>query len=134
MDTFIGTKIIQAEPMALGNFRFSQGKPIGEEEHPTQQGYRVVYPDGYVSWSPTAQFEEAYLKVPNTEGKAPWLVRLLGEEAQLTDRMNKLTAFLAAEDVVRIQDDEHRDLMTQLQFMAQYRLVLRSRILRHTKG
>lgn len=44
MKTYIGTKIIQAEPAMKG-------------ETP---GYFVKYPDGYTSWSPKAVFEEAY--------------------------------------------------------------------------
>ena len=44
MEQYIGTKIIQAEPQSR------DGK----------EGYRVLYPDGYVSWSPKAAFEEAY--------------------------------------------------------------------------
>ena len=44
MEQYIGTKIIQAEPQSR------DGK----------EGYRVLYPDGYVSWSPKAVFEEAY--------------------------------------------------------------------------
>ena len=44
MKTYIGTKIIQAEPEA------KDGK----------EGYKVVYPDGYTSWSPAYAFEEAY--------------------------------------------------------------------------
>lgn len=44
MEQYIGTKIIHAEPQSR------DGK----------EGYRVLYPDGYVSWSPKAAFEEAY--------------------------------------------------------------------------
>lgn len=46
MKTYIGAKIIQAEP----------GKKPGEDI----DGYRVVYPDGYESWSPKEVFEGAY--------------------------------------------------------------------------
>lgn len=46
MKRYIGTKIIHAEP--------STG-PEGDED-----GYTVVYEDGYRSWSPRAVFEEAY--------------------------------------------------------------------------
>lgn len=134
MDTFIGTKIIQAEPMALGNFRFSQGKPIGEEEHPTQQGYRVVYPDGYVSWSPAPQFEEAYILVEHAEGRAPWLIRLFGEEAQLLEKMDKLKAFLNAETDKRIPDIEYNDLRQQYAAMAAYWQILVKRILRNIQA
>ena len=53
MDTFIGTKIIEAEP---------QAKNYGPPETHGQPGWRIVYPDGYTSWSPAASFEEAYRK------------------------------------------------------------------------
>lgn len=51
--TYIGAKIIQAEPQDR------EGKP----------GYKVTYPDGYVSWSPKATFEEAYRRVSPGEAR-----------------------------------------------------------------
>ena len=50
MKTYIGTKIIQAEPCE---------KDYGPPETHGQPGYRIVYPDGYTSWSPKTAFEEA---------------------------------------------------------------------------
>lgn len=44
MERFIGTKIVHAEPV----------------ENNGKAGYRVVYGDGYESWSPAEAFEEAY--------------------------------------------------------------------------
>jgi len=44
MKTYIGVKIIKAEPIE------KDGKP----------GYKVKYKDGYESWSPKEVFEEAY--------------------------------------------------------------------------
>lgn len=44
MKHYIGVKHIQAEPM----------------EKDGKAGYKVVYPDGYESWSPKDVFEEAY--------------------------------------------------------------------------
>lgn len=44
MNTYIGVKVIQAEPQVKDG----------------RDGYKVLYPDGYVSWSPQAVFEEAY--------------------------------------------------------------------------
>jgi len=32
-----------------------------------RDGYKVVYPDGYVSWSPKKVFEEAYREVNEEE-------------------------------------------------------------------
>ena len=40
MKNYIGVKIVKAEPQV------KNGKP----------GYKVVYPDGYVSWSPKDVF------------------------------------------------------------------------------
>lgn len=51
MKTYIGTKIIQAEP---------QAKNYGPSEGQGAPGYKVVYPDGYTSWSPADAFEGAY--------------------------------------------------------------------------
>lgn len=48
MKQYIGTKIIQAEPMKRGGV------------DGIKEGYKVVYPDGYESWSPKDVFEAAY--------------------------------------------------------------------------
>lgn len=50
MQYFVGTKLIQAEPEIKTN-------PGGQ----VSEGYRVVYSDGYESWSPKDIFEEAYM-------------------------------------------------------------------------
>lgn len=57
---YIGTKIIHADPMSLGDYNKFKGWTIPENEDPNREGYKVVYPDGYISWSPKEQFEEAY--------------------------------------------------------------------------
>lgn len=46
MNRYIGTKIIDAE--------------IAANPKDGVEGYRVVYADGYTSWSPREAFEEAY--------------------------------------------------------------------------
>lgn len=133
MDTFIGSKILRAEPMYRGQFDFEKGRPVELNAESKEAGYKVVYEDGYESWSPKPQFDAAYVKIPNAEGKPGWLLRLLGEEAQLLDRISKLKAFLRAEGVKRIADDEHRDLMEQPNVMKDYASILARRIQRHTK-
>lgn len=54
--TYIGVKMVQAVPM----------------DKDGEQGYKVVYPDGYESWSPREQFERAYISLEDptkiTEG------------------------------------------------------------------
>ena len=52
MSKYIGTKIVMAEPCEAqkGYGSYKVGDP----------GYKVIYPDGYESWSPKDVFEEAY--------------------------------------------------------------------------
>ena len=59
MKTYIGTKIIKAEPMDEFTFDIKYGakdKPGRENRN----GYHVIYPDNYNSWSPKEVFETAY--------------------------------------------------------------------------
>lgn len=55
MKTYIGTKMIQAEPCTAWK---DAGEHIAGDP-----GYKVVYPDGYESWSPKEVFDEAYRPV-----------------------------------------------------------------------
>lgn len=50
MQTYIGTKIIKAKPSLF----------YDDANKPGRDGYHVVYPDGYESWSPKDVFEAAY--------------------------------------------------------------------------
>ena len=49
---------VDAEPMTRGDYNKFRGWMILEDENPADAGYKVTYPDGYVSWCPKAQFEE----------------------------------------------------------------------------
>lgn len=70
MKTFIGTKIIQATPMTRGHYNAYRGWDLPANENGADAGYLVEYTDGgkpnhpghegYISWSPKAQFENAY--------------------------------------------------------------------------
>ena len=61
MDKYIGTKIIEAVPaIRKGGKVYEEGWPIPKSMDPTEEGYKVRYPDGYESWSPKDVFEEAY--------------------------------------------------------------------------
>lgn len=62
MEKYLGVKLIEAEPLSLGDYNKRRGWTIPENEDPAKEGYYVVYPDGYVSWSPKGIFEEAYRK------------------------------------------------------------------------
>lgn len=57
---YIGTKMITAKPMNRGDYNKYRGWNISKDENPADEGYLVKYSDGYESWSPKKQFEEAY--------------------------------------------------------------------------
>ena len=61
MQKYIGTKIIEAVPaIRKGGKVYEEGWPIPKSMDPTEEGYKVRYPDGYESWSPKDVFNEAY--------------------------------------------------------------------------
>lgn len=64
LKTYVGTKIIRAEP--LDEAQYMGGIADGAVNRP---GYRVVYQDGYVSWSPKESFELAYRELSPGELK-----------------------------------------------------------------
>ena len=75
MNAYIGTKIVLAEPMDCGTFEGTVGiipRHAGEGPDGPHDGYKVVYEDGYTSWSPRETFERAYRLVTEAE------CRLLG--------------------------------------------------------
>ena len=55
MGKYVGTKVIEAEPCKA--WKDAGNHKVGEE------GYKVIYKDGYVSWSPKDVFEEAYRQI-----------------------------------------------------------------------
>lgn len=61
MQAYIGTKVIAAEPMtdvAFVKTVRALAQPA-DSFHP-KAGYKVMYEDGYLSWSPADVFERAY--------------------------------------------------------------------------
>lgn len=60
MKRYIGVKIVEAKPMTRGEYNKYRGWTIPANENPKDEGYLVVYPDDYESWSPKNVFEEAY--------------------------------------------------------------------------
>lgn len=62
---YVGLKEIDAIPMTRGEYNLFRGWNIPAEENSKDKGYIVRYPDGYISWSPEKQFEEAYAESGN---------------------------------------------------------------------
>lgn len=60
MKQYVGTKMVEAMPMTRGAYNEYRGWTIPADENPADEGYLVIYSDGYKSWSPRKQFGEAY--------------------------------------------------------------------------
>lgn len=56
---YIGIKHIKAEPLTQNKWLVENGKPVDPTVDDIN-GYRVTYPDNYVSWCPATVFEESY--------------------------------------------------------------------------
>lgn len=65
MSKFIGVKLIEAEPMTRAEWLFESERITAENasKMEAELGYRVIYENGYTSWSPKDVFEKAYLKI-----------------------------------------------------------------------
>ena len=71
-DLYIGTKMVNAEPMTRAEYNAFRGWELPADENGDDEGYLVEYLDGgkpnttthagYVSWSPKEQFDNAYRK------------------------------------------------------------------------
>lgn len=67
MKAYIGTKIVNAEPMTEREFSVQYGRPSEPDSAVAREGYHVVYEDGYNSWSPADVFERCYRLVTDEE-------------------------------------------------------------------
>jgi len=75
MQKYIGTKMINAQPMTRQEYIDLRGWTVPADENPADEGYLVEYTDGgqpnhpdyagYISWSPKAVFERAYRPTTN---------------------------------------------------------------------
>ena len=65
MKQFIGAKMVHAEPAfritcGAGKYEYASLGDVAPAGSKVEEGYRVQYEDGYLSWSPKAVFEAAY--------------------------------------------------------------------------
>jgi gp49 len=132
MKQYIGTKKVQATPMNRGDYNALRGWQVPENENPADDGYLVVYPngepnvdgfDGYVSWSPKKQFEEAY-QIAET-----FKDRLAIEYAQLEERLGKLRGFIQSEQFQNLAEEDRNLLVGQEKAMDSYLTIVNTRII-----
>lgn len=138
MLVYIGTKLVMAETMSRLEYNVYRGWKVPADENPADAGYLVEYLNsppnvegrkGYVSWSPAAQFEAAYLGLEDVTEKTPdWLIRVVAEKAQLDDKMKKLDLYRSTQHFADLPEDDRTLLTSQLRAMQDYSTVLGLRL------
>jgi len=88
MQSYIGTKQIEAKPMNLGDWNKHKGWTIPPDEDPAREGYLVKYSDTYESWSPKEVFEKAYL--PMGEGNTNKITQKMVDDFMLINQTTNM--------------------------------------------
>jgi len=133
---YIGTKIVMATPetgekaqtilgreLCFDNAEETDLSDIEENSLIIHEGYLVEYPDGYRSWSPKKQFEEAYGLYHE-----PYQQRAACEKKELDHKAAKLAEFISVDAFQRIDAEEKVRLESQLIAMVTYSDILGERI------
>lgn len=139
MITYIGTKMVQAVPMTRQEYNDFRGWQLPADENGTDAGYMVIYPDsnpntphyqGYVSWSPKKQFEDAYLSLGEIDHLPTFQQRVIGELTQLKDNLKKLKRFFSTPEFLKLGFLERGKMEEQHRLMSFYKDVLNWRVKR----
>jgi len=138
MKTYIGTKIIKATPMNRLDYTSYRGWGLPEDEDGADEGYLVEYTDGgkandqrhagYISWSPKAQFDAAYLEIGDVAAMPAHEQRVVAEKAELDAKRKKLDAFYSTPLFHGLPESEQTRLLRQGVAMGTYSNILGERI------
>lgn len=122
MKKYISIKEVQAEPMnEVQAVELGYARP-NEDNHEWQQGYHVLYPDGYHSWCPKHQFEQANQLAETV------LDRMKIEFGELHERLRKLEDFRYSPKHDELPEDQQQMLYAQYALMHAYHTILIARI------
>lgn len=122
MPSFIGKKQVLAEPMNENDAVEKGYARPNEDNHEWREGYHVVYPDGYHSWSPKNVFEQSYSRCDT------FLDRLYIELSEVFDRKQKLGDFIDSKKFKSLPQDDQTLLGAQYGAMVSYCQILIIRI------
>lgn len=105
MQTYIGTKILNAKPMTRGDYNKLRGWTLPADENGEDEGYLTDNGAGHLQWQPKAVFEDAFdpcdamtfglaieaLKKGKRVARAGWNGKGLCLELQRPDECSKFT-------------------------------------------
>lgn len=120
MKKYIGTKTVSATPAwRIGGKVYPKDGTVPRSMD-KEDGYKVVYEDGYESWRPKEVFEKAY-KIAET-----FLDRLYIEHDELNEKFDKCEAFINSEKFREVVKDDYSAFLLLLQhdLMEKYGAIL----------
>ena len=120
MRKYIGTKTVYASPAWRIDGRIylkDEVRPVSNEK---EDGYKVVYDDGYTSWCPKLVFEETY-QLAETPGDRVYI-----EHCNLSDKLQKLDVAVTE---CKIEENAMVLLKAQQKAMKDYLNILSIRLL-----
>lgn len=122
MKHYIGKKEVLAEPMnELKAVELGYARP-NTDNHEWREGFHIVYPDGYHSWSPADVFSKAYSQ------SETFIDRLKIELNELAEKQRKLSEFLQSDRLNSLSRGEQVLLEAQFGAMIAYLNILKLRI------
>ncbi|QXG49206.1 crAss001_48 related protein [Pseudomonas viridiflava] len=92
------------------------------------EGFGVKYADGYTSWSPKDVFDQSYIGIGQVKELPPHVQRVIGEKAQLDDRLAKLSAFIKTPGFKELSAKSQELLTAQAGAMGEYSDLLAERL------
>jgi len=136
MQTYVGTKIVNAAPMSREEYNDLQGWEMPKGQNGADEGYLVEYVgsapnhddfDSYISWSPKEEFDKAYL-ILNTELEQDYQVRMVAELTQLEAKVQKLGAYITSDKFGELDPRKADLLRRQMDYMNMYTSILTQRV------
>lgn len=122
MKKYIGTKTVQATPaVRKGGKVYLPGDEIPKSLETVEEGYKVIYPNGYESWCPKDEFEKTYHLAETA------VERMHLEYTELSEKNGNLYAFIRSEKFKECNTDTKALLLAQDVAMADYMNLLATR-------
>ena len=110
MKKYIGTKLVQATPaIRKGGKVYLPTDAIPRTMEQVEEGYKVVYEDGYESWLTKDVFEKAY-KIAETP-----VDRMQIEAEEVNERYVKLAAFIDSGKMDEVVNDIYNKCLLEIQ-------------------
>ena len=141
---YLGVKLISAEPCSQD--QYAGAKNFGDLSKLSggidRDGYKVVYEDGYTSWSPKDTFEKSYKNIKLLEDltSTKWLKvgdtpipphqeRVITEMLELDKKITSLDEFIVNNSIYKtLPEEEQLRLIQQTRAMSYYFSILIERI------